>query len=197
MEVRSYRAVFDLERRIYRIDGLKLNPGGVPVRGIVYFVALVAVAIVLRSLPLLGALVGFVPWYMRELALPATGAGLFTVVRIDGRPFHRFAASLIREGRLPRALDGAGNRCTAPERGAWRPPAIVLLPDGSEATMRRLAYRGPGVVVLYGPHRCAESRAIAWLPSRGPHVSLKQLEGRRLTAPRAIALGARTRLRVG
>ena len=33
MEVRSYRRVFDLERRIYRVDRLRLNPGGVPVRG--------------------------------------------------------------------------------------------------------------------------------------------------------------------
>ena len=35
IEVRSYRTVFDLERRLYRIDRLRLNPGGVPVRGIV------------------------------------------------------------------------------------------------------------------------------------------------------------------
>ena len=36
IEIRSYRAVFDLERRIYRVDRLRLNPGGVPVRGVVY-----------------------------------------------------------------------------------------------------------------------------------------------------------------
>ena len=29
-EIRSYRRVFDLERRIYSIDRLRLNPGGVP-----------------------------------------------------------------------------------------------------------------------------------------------------------------------
>jgi hypothetical protein len=35
MDIRSYRAVFDLERRIYRIDRLRLNPSGVPVRGVI------------------------------------------------------------------------------------------------------------------------------------------------------------------
>jgi hypothetical protein len=33
MEIRSFRRVFDLERRIYRVDRLRLNPGGIPVRG--------------------------------------------------------------------------------------------------------------------------------------------------------------------
>ena len=28
IEIRSYRAVFDLERRLYRIDGFRLNPSG-------------------------------------------------------------------------------------------------------------------------------------------------------------------------
>ncbi len=34
MEIRSYRRVFDLERRIYQVDRLRLNPSGVPVRGV-------------------------------------------------------------------------------------------------------------------------------------------------------------------
>ncbi len=42
IEIRSYRRVFDLERRIYSVDQLRLNPGGVPVRGVLYFLALLA-----------------------------------------------------------------------------------------------------------------------------------------------------------
>ena len=49
MEIRSYRAVFDLERRIYRVDRMRLNPAGVPVRGIVYFLALLAAIVVVRA----------------------------------------------------------------------------------------------------------------------------------------------------
>jgi hypothetical protein len=195
MEIHSYRSVFDLERRIYRIDRLRLNPAGVPIRGIVYFVAFLIVAFVLRAVPLLGTAVGVVPWYMRELALPAAAAGLLTVMRIDGRPFHRFAVSLICEQCSPRAVDGTGSRCR--RREVWRPSAIVLLPDGSEAKMRRLLYRGPGVIVLYRPHRGVESRLLPWLSVPASNVSVTQIDGGRLSSPRAIALGARARLRVG
>ena len=55
-DVRSYRAVFDLERRIYRIDRLRLNPGGVPVRGVLYFLGLLVAGAVTARLPLLAAL---------------------------------------------------------------------------------------------------------------------------------------------
>ena len=52
IEIRSYRAVFDLERRIYRVDQLRLNPGGIPVRGVVYFLAILAATLLASSLPL-------------------------------------------------------------------------------------------------------------------------------------------------
>ena len=69
MEIRSYRRVFDLERRIYRIDRLRLNPGGVPVRGVVYFL----VAIVMALMGLLGRDTNL--WFMRVLMF-LTGAGM-------------------------------------------------------------------------------------------------------------------------
>ena len=52
MEIRSYRRVFDLERRIYRVDRLRLNPGGVPVRGVVYFLVILVGDPDRRGLPL-------------------------------------------------------------------------------------------------------------------------------------------------
>ena len=70
MEVRSYRRVFDLERRIYRVDRLRLNPSGVPLRGIVYFLALGVATSLTARLPGAGAIVGALPWYVRDLALP-------------------------------------------------------------------------------------------------------------------------------
>ncbi len=63
MEIRSYRAVFDLERRIYRVDRLRLNPGGVPVRGVVYFLALLATVLVVGRMPGLKTVMGALPWY--------------------------------------------------------------------------------------------------------------------------------------
>ena len=103
MEIRSYRAVFDLERRIYRVDRLRLNPGGIPLRGVVYCLALLAGLALLGALPLVGAAVRALPWYLRDLVLPAGGAALLTVIRVEGRPFHLAAAALLRHALGPRA----------------------------------------------------------------------------------------------
>lgn len=95
-EIRSYRRVFALERRLYRIDSIPLNPNGVPLRGIAYFAALLAMALVMSRLTLVGAAVRLLPWYVRELAGPALGAFVLTAVRIEGRPFHLAALGLFR-----------------------------------------------------------------------------------------------------
>ncbi len=143
-EIRSYRSVFDLERRIYRIDRVRLNPNGVPVRGVAYWLGILAATLVLGRLPLLGAVLRAFPWYMRELALPALAAALLSVVRVEGRPFHRAAVSLVRYAAAPRHLCRM-RPCAAPGR-RWTPGELVVLPDGSGARLRRLRYTGPGVV---------------------------------------------------
>jgi hypothetical protein len=143
-EIRSYRSVFDLERRIYRIDRLRLNPSGIPVRGVLYCLLIILLVTLAAQVPLLGGLVRALPWYVRELALPATCAGLLTLIRVEGRPFHLAAAALLRYARGPRHLSGM-RPCSAPGR-RWRPAELLVLPDGSEARLRRLGYTGPGTV---------------------------------------------------
>jgi hypothetical protein len=154
MEIRSYRAVFDLERRIYRIDRLRLNPGGIPVRGAVYCLAILAALALAGALPLLGAVVRALPWYLRDLALPAGSAAVLTMIRIEGRPFHLAAAALLRHAAGPHNLAGllaaprsADLRAAGGARGrGWRPEDLLILPDGSDARSRRLRYSGPGAV---------------------------------------------------
>ncbi len=157
MEIRSYRAVFDLERRIYRIDSLRLNPGGVPVRGLVYFLALLATALVLGHVPPLTILMGALPWYVVYLALPVASAALLTVIRIEGRPFHLAAQALLRYRMSPRRSVGLRARwaglCAEPG-ACWRPEGILMLPDGSDARMRGLRYTGPGAVLVTVAHVC-------------------------------------------
>ncbi len=156
IEIRSYRAVFDLERRIYRVDQLRLNPGGVPVRGVVYFLAILAATLLASRLPLLGTAVGALPWYLRDLALPVASATLLSVIRIEGRPFHLAAQALLRYRAGPRSFAGV-RPCDAP--GArWRPEEILLLPDGSDGEMRRLRYTGPGAVLVTAAHERSERR---------------------------------------
>jgi hypothetical protein len=144
VEIRSYRRVFDLERRIYRIDRLRLNPTGVPVRGIVYFLALAACCLLAERLPLLGAVIAAVPWYLRDVGVPAGLAALFCLIAIEGRPFHLAAFALLRYGCRPRELSGL--RARRSEDRQLLPGQLLFLPDGSDARVRRLRYRGPGAV---------------------------------------------------
>jgi hypothetical protein len=196
MEIRSYRAVFDLERRIYRVDRLRLNPGGIPVRGVVYFLAILLATLIAGSLPLVGAAIGALPWYLRDLALPVASATVLCVIRIEGRPFHLAAWALLRYGAGPRRLSGV-RRCGAP--GArWRPEEILMLPDGSDGRMRRLRYTGPGAVLITIAHERVEgeralARRLGWVRS----LTLRELpEGEALSSGQVIALAAGARLNV-
>jgi hypothetical protein len=146
MEIRSYRAVFDLERRIYRIDRLRLNPGGIPLRGVVYGLTLLAALALLGALPLLGGAVRILPWYLRDLALPGGGAALLTMIRVEGRSFHLAAVALLRYALGPRFL--AALRPCQPPGCRWHPDDLLVLLDGSDSRPCRLRYTGPGAVRL-------------------------------------------------
>jgi len=200
MEVRSYRRVFDLERRIYRIDRLRLNPGGIPVRGVVYFLAILAAALITARLPLLGAAARALPWYLGDLALPAGSAAILTMIRVEGRPFHLAAGALARYRTGPRRLAG-GCPCAAPgER--WRPQEIVLLPDGSDSTMRSMRYTGPGAVLVAVEHQRADGGSGCRSPRlrifghRPALILWESAGGRALDSAQVIALAPGARLLV-
>jgi hypothetical protein len=194
MEIRSYRRVFDLERRIYRVDGLRLNPGGVPVRGIVYLLALVAAVLVAARLPVLGIAASALPWYVRDVVLPGAMAALLSVIRIEGRPFHLAAYALVRHGmqarRSSRArrLGGPGAR--------WCPGELLFLPDGSDGRLRNISYSGPGAVMVAVAHE--RSVAVPRFLGRGPGaLVLRQIQtATALDQRQVIALGPGARLLV-
>src|SRR6476646_9061143 len=122
-EVRSFRSVFALERRIYRIDRLRLNPTGVPVRGVAYAAALIVVGQLLQSVPLLGALAALAPWPLRDVIDPVVLAAALTALRLDGRPAHHALVAAPRFASAPRHLSGFAR---APSIGtAWRPGPLV------------------------------------------------------------------------
>jgi hypothetical protein len=203
MEIRSYRRVFDLERRIYRVDRLRLNPGGIPVRGVVYFLANLAATLTAGRLPLLATVARVLPWYLGDIALPAVSAAFLTMIRVEGRPFHLAAGALARYRIGPRRLAGVRRCSAAGER--WRPGEIVLLPDGSDSRMRRMRYTGPGAVLVAVEHERA-GRTIEWrspsigLSPRRRVLTLRELPGRHALSPRqviALAPGARLLVRSG
>ena len=187
IEVRSYRTVFSLERRVYQLDTLRLNPAGVPLRGLAYCATLVLLALVARAAPGTSLLLAPLPWYLADLAMPVALGALLTMLRIEGRPFHLAAGALVRLSCAPRQswrLAPARRR-----RRIWLPPSVVLIPDGSEARPRSLRYRGPGAVLVAFAHDRVEwSDGIA---SWGrPDVSLHPVAGVPPANPVALELGA-------
>jgi hypothetical protein len=196
IEIRSYRRVFDLERRIYSVDTLRLNPTGVPVRGLVYLASLVLGMLLLARLPLTGWVLGRMPWYLAELALPALAASVLAMLRLDGRAIHLTCRALLRLLLAPRRLS-----CLQPAGASrvWRPSEIVLLPDGSDARMRRLRYTGPGAALvacehdLGGPaHAGARMGIAARSLSVTPTARAGHLENGKVIV---LARGARLRVR--
>lgn len=178
VEIRSYRRVFDLERRIYRIDRVRLNPGGVPVRGLLYFLAALAVSLLAARLPLLGGAVALLPWYLRELAMPAAIAAVMGLIRIDGRPFHLAAIALLRFGAGPRHMARAHR--VARLGHIWAPDEMVMLPDGSDQRMRRMRYVGPGALLVRPAHeRIAWSGGRLSTLLRRPDLTVAELPGKR------------------
>ncbi|HEY7966960.1 MAG TPA: hypothetical protein VID68_08030 [Solirubrobacteraceae bacterium] len=170
IEVRSFRSVFALERRIYRIDTLRLNPGGIPLRGIGYAAALIVAALIAGATPPTAWLDPFVPWYVRDVGAPLATAVALGAIRVDGRPFHSAAGSLVEHTLAPRSLNALTPQCRS--RARWRPPSVLLLPDGSDPGFRRFRYRGPGAVLVSRPHVLMERRRC-----RRADVTLHPLPG--------------------
>ncbi len=199
MEIRSYRRVFDLERRVYRIDRLRLNPGGVPLRGLVYLLVIVLVSVAVSSLPVIGAAADLFPWWVRDLAGPAVGAGVLGAIRLDGRALHVGAGARLRYFL---GSHGLSRWPLASNSGRWAPAPIVLLPDGSDGTFRRLQYTGPGAVRVSHAHvresTVPETGSRAMTVARSPGlVTIRPLtDVSAAPGPQVIVLTDGARLRV-
>jgi TcpE family len=95
--IRSYRRVFEVDRRIYRVDRWALPvPGGVPLRAVGYFAATLLAVIAAGSLPGVGELVAGVSAPLRFVVVPLAVAVLGTQAAPDGRVAHRFAWDWLR-----------------------------------------------------------------------------------------------------
>jgi hypothetical protein len=170
IEIRSYRRVFDLERRIYSVDRLRLNPTGVPVRGILYFLVAVAIGVILTPLPVVGVPLRAVPWYADYVLAPGVLATVLGAIRIEGRTFHLAARSML--GHAVGAHWLAGLKRGARPGARWRLNELLLLPDGSDSRLRRMRYIGPGAVLVAVGH-AREGPALRLGAGGGPRRGLK------------------------
>ncbi|MGH2864861.1 MAG: hypothetical protein ACRDJX_06380, partial [Solirubrobacteraceae bacterium] len=115
--------------------------------------------------------------------------------------FHLAAHAVLRYWVGPRHLAGTQRCRRIGER--WFPEDIVMLPDGSDAQFRRLAYRGPGAVLVSVEHRRAGraiERGASTRTRLGPALSLSHVANARpLDERQVISLtsGARLLVRPG
>lgn len=96
ISIRSYRGIFSVDRRIYKIESWRIPvPGGIPLRAFIYFACALVVAVLARQAPVIGGLLEHVhPAYLYVIG-PAAVAVLGTRVVPDGRAPHRFACDWI------------------------------------------------------------------------------------------------------
>jgi hypothetical protein len=188
--------VFDLERRIYSVDRMRLNPSGVPLRGVAYLACAVVGSIFAARLPVVGAALGVLPWFVRDVLAPAALAAALTVLRVDGRAFHHAARSLVVYLAAPRRTIALGRPSPAGRR--WRPADLLLLPDGSDPHARSFRYTGPGAVLVMVAHRSEAGSRGAGLAGRsrtGARLTAKP-GARRLARGRVVGVDGGTSLRV-
>ena len=147
--IRSYRLCFELERRIHSIDRWRIPvPYGVPLRGVAYGVATVAVVLAAGRVPGLAELLGVLHPALRLVILPVAVAYALTRMRVDGRPAHAAALSWARwrvgATRLSafRTADRLGPRVVAD---------VAVAADDQAARYRRCLVRGPAEVTLRYP----------------------------------------------
>jgi hypothetical protein len=151
--IRSYRRVFRVDQRIYRVDRWALPvPGGVPLRGVVYFACTLLALLALSLLPGLGVLVEQLNPPFRYVIVPLAVAVLGAQASPDGRPAHRFVVDWLR-ARVRRGRRSAGR--PVPLEGesiAWHGTFAVRW-DGSGTALRRARVTGPATVTFADPVR--------------------------------------------
>jgi len=191
LTIRSFRVVFDLERRIHRVDRWRLPvPHGIPLRGIAYFAAALAFILAMAGVPVVGALLATLPAPLRLVVVPVGFAYLLTQVKVDGRPAHRVVAGWGRLQLEPSKL--ASFRTALACGSVARLGDVTVAPDASSARYRRAVVDGPAEVLLrYPPHgRLTRSRHRDVL-----HVT--QLAGPPLVEAHVIQLQPHQRLVLG
>ena len=186
--IRSFRLVFDLERRLHKVDRWRIPlPYGIPLRGIAYWALALIAVLALERLPAVGALVGLLPLPVRVVMVPVAIAWALARVRIDGRAAHTALAACARFGLAPRRL--AGLRAVPAVGSVVRLTDVPIVPDERAARYRRAVIEGPATVLLrYPPFgRVRASR-------RGRALRVRQLPGPPLFVGKQVRLKAGQRI---
>lgn len=178
LQIRSYRVCFDLERRIYRLEQWRLPVAwGVPLRGVAYAALALIAVLFATSLPLAGPALGALPAPLRLLIIPVGIAYALTAAKVDGRPIHAAAGSLVRHLTAPK-WTAAFAPCE-PVGAVVRLGVVTIAPDHAGPRLRHGRIAGPCELLLRYPAsgRVRRSRVVITQTSaepmwRGKTVSL-------------------------
>lgn len=172
MEIRSFRVVFALERRIHRVDRFRIPlPYGLPVRAAVYALVALVLVVLAGRLPAVGELIRLLPAPLRFVGLPVGTGFVLSRVRVDGRPAHRFLVSYAR------------HRCAARHTSAFR----IVDPPG-----RAIRFSEPIAFVadwrrVVGPARLRVTEAAELERRRGgAQLVVRPAAARTLRRPRVL-----------
>ncbi|MGE3449200.1 MAG: hypothetical protein AB7H92_16665 [Microbacteriaceae bacterium] len=107
LQIRSFRVVFELERRIYSVDRFRVPlPYGLPLRSLAYAATALLCVLVLDGFPVTGALLGGLPAPVRLVLVPVAASWALTRVRVDGRSAHATATACVGYWLAPRRRAG-------------------------------------------------------------------------------------------
>ena len=180
--LRSYRLAFELERRIHRIDRFRIPlPYGLPLEALGYGAAVLVLVVLLRQLPVLGALLDVLPLPAQLVFLPGAAAHLLCRTTEDRRPVHEVLAA-----RALRVLHPSHLIALEPVRrfdlatSDW-----TQVGDERRPTLVAGVVRGPAEVVL------RQSARAALTPNA---VTLEAMGGAPLDSPRTVRLERDQRL---
>jgi hypothetical protein len=186
MTIRSFRVVFQLERRIHKIDRWRVPvPYGIPLRGVAYAATALLVVMVLGRLPLTRDALAVLPPPVRFVVLPVALAYLLDQVRVDGRPAHSVAGAWVRLATSPRRLTSFRTAAQPDSQATFGD--LTLVSDERSARYRRARIDGPARVLLRYP-----ASARRW----GSRLEIKQASARPLWRAKQIELQRGQRLTV-
>lgn len=177
MEIQSFRLVFDLERRLHRIDRWRLPiPNGIPLAGIAHAALALLALIAIRQLPIAGQLLAQLPAPVAYVLLPAAIATGLTRLHIDGRPAHRHLTA--------QALTPITTRQTAAGRTTQTQTAHI-----TEAALTTTTPNAGGYpdCQITGPATIRLTRPVRARP-RGNTLHLTPLDGPSLNRPKTLRL---------
>jgi hypothetical protein len=149
--IRSYRRVFEVDRRIYRVDRWALPvPGGVPLRALGYFAATALLMV------LLGELVSFLSPPLRFVVVPLAVAVLGSQAAPDGRSAHRFAWDWLCF-RLRARRRSAGRVVRLEDEPVRWNGTLAVRWDVDAAQLHHARVRGPARVTFNVPTTLGEA----------------------------------------